>query len=40
MLRQWGVVLLEVVVPVAGYYVLRGFGVGALAIFAVIVGSC
>ncbi|UUV27683.1 hypothetical protein NQK81_22885 [Amycolatopsis roodepoortensis] len=30
MIRQWGVVLLEVVVPVAGYYVLRGFGVGAL----------
>ncbi|MFD5248530.1 VC0807 family protein [Amycolatopsis sp. NPDC058340] len=30
MIRQWGVVLLEVVVPVAGYYVLRGFGVSAL----------
>lgn len=30
MIRQWGVVLLEVVVPVAGYYVLRGFGVDAL----------
>ncbi|RSN53422.1 hypothetical protein DMH01_37480 [Amycolatopsis sp. WAC 04182] len=30
MIRQWSVVLLEVVVPVAGYYVLRGFGVSAL----------
>ncbi|UMP05448.1 VC0807 family protein [Amycolatopsis sp. EV170708-02-1] len=30
MIRQWGVVLLEVVVPVAGYYVLRGFGVSPL----------
>lgn len=32
--RQAGVVLLEIVVPVAGYYVLRGFGAGALLALA------
>ncbi|OXM57302.1 hypothetical protein CFP71_08875 [Amycolatopsis thailandensis] len=33
-IRQWGVVLLEIVVPLAGYYVLRGLGAGALAALA------
>jgi len=33
-IRQWGVVLLEIVVPLAGYYVLRGFGLEALPALA------
>ncbi|WP_181776172.1 VC0807 family protein [Amycolatopsis pittospori] len=33
-IRQWGMVLLEIVVPVAGYYVLRAFGMDVLLALA------